>query len=62
MVQPVNEEHLCLINLSIFVCDAEAGNKVPNRIHIATPEYPEASKRLFGVFFLFVCSLYTAEP
>lgn len=61
MVQPVNEEHLCLINLPIFVCDAEAGNKAPD--HITTPEYPEAIKGLFtGSFLLFFMFLYTVEP
>ena len=48
-VQPLNEEHLCLINLPIFVCDEEDGNKAPD--HAATPEYPEARKELFGFFF-----------
>ncbi len=51
-VQPVNEEHLCLINLSIFVCDEEAGGKAAD--HTTTPEYLEARKGLF-VF------LHTAE-
>lgn len=48
-VQPVNEEHLCLINLPIFVCDEEAGNEAPD--HAATPEYPEARKGLFVFFY-----------
>lgn len=42
MVRPLNDEHLCPINLPTFVCDEEAGSKAPD--HTATPEYPEARK------------------
>lgn len=40
MVQLLNEEHLCLINLPVFVCDEEARSKAHD--HSTTPEYPEA--------------------
>lgn len=35
-VQRVIEEHLCLINLPIFVCDVEAGSEATD--HTAAPE------------------------
>lgn len=55
MVQPLNEEHLCLINLPIFVCDEEAGIKRPAYTWIS---WSQKSLLLFFFFFFF---LHTAE-
>lgn len=39
MVQPVSEEHLCLINLPISICDEEAASRAPGHApHLNVPK------------------------